>query len=424
MRTIALISEHASPLATAGGTDSGGQNIYVANIARQLARRDWRVDVFTRRDNRFTREVVNWLPGIRVIHLDAGPPRPIPKEELLPLMDEFGDNLLRMCGRRQYDLLHANFFMSGRAALPVRERHGLPLMVTFHALGRVRRRHQNQADLFPDERFAVEDRLIREADRIIAECPEERSDLVSLYQADPERIDVVPCGFDPREMRPMDRAAARRSLGWSAKEFIVLHVGRLVPRKGVDDVIRAVAALRRNTGLEARLYVVGGNSERPDPGRTPEIGRLQQLAVDCGVERQVCFLGRRPHEALAEYYAAADVFATTPWYEPFGITPVEAMACGTPVVGSRVGGIRTTVLDGVTGLLVPPQDPAALAAALAELAADPQLRRRMGLAGRNRALRHYTWQNVGNRLAGIFERAIVSNPRRSSPAPASAEARA
>lgn len=421
MRTVALISEHASPLACAGGIDCGGQNVYVAHVARQLTRRNVRVDVFTRRDDPALPRVVALTPMVRVIHLDAGPPRPVRKEQLLPHMAEFADGLSRACAERRYDVLHANFFMSGLAGLKAMRRHGLPLVMTFHALGRVRRQHQNGEDLFPDRRFEIEDQLVREADRLIAECPQDRADLLHHYGADPGSIDVVPCGYDPREIHPIARAEARRALGWKEGEFCLLQLGRMVPRKGVDNVVRALALLRERHGVRARLYVVGGETEQPDPQATPEIGRLQALARDCGVERQVSFLGRRGRQALCLHYSAADVFVTTPWYEPFGITPVEAMACGIPVVGSDVGGIRSTVVDGSTGLLVPPRDPAALAQALATLAADALLRRRMGQAGRIRAQRSYTWQHVCNGLALAYERAITRRAPRCRPPLAAGE---
>jgi glycosyltransferase involved in cell wall biosynthesis len=424
MRTVALISEHASPLASVGSTDSGGQNVYVGHVARQLALLGYEVDVFTRRDSRFVPAVVSWQPGVRVVHLDAGPPEPIDKELLLPLMGQFSDALTRWVGRRPYDLLHANFFMSGLAAQAAAERYELPLVITFHALGRVRRRYQNGADGFPDQRFAIEDELVRRCNRIVAECPQDRQDLLELYGADPARIDVVPCGFDPQELHRIDRRLARTRLGWPQGEFIVLQLGRLVPRKGIDNVIRGIGCLRRRYGMAARLYVVGGASERPDPRLTPEIARLQDIAAEEGVAGQVQFVGRRRHSSLGPLYSAADVFVTTPWYEPFGITPVEAMACGLPVIGADVGGIRSTVVDGVTGYLVPPHQPDAVAERLAALWCDAALRRRMGAAGRARVGRLYTWKRVASQLTQVYERALRQQPAPQWPAVAAAGGRA
>ncbi|OZI43763.1 glycosyl transferase family 1 [Bordetella genomosp. 5] len=412
MRRIAVISEHASPLAVAGSVDSGGQNIYVAQIARQLGASGVHVDVFTRKDNPLQPEVVHWLPNVNVIHVPAGPACYLPKETLLPHMDAFSAYLMRYVSLslHGYDALHANFFMSAHAALPVAQAHGIPLAVTFHALGKVRRRHQQEADKFPDSRFDIEDEIVRHADRIIAECPEDRLDLLQLYSADPRRIDIVPCGYDAAEMRPMPQAQARAELGWADDDFRLLQLGRMVPRKGVDNVILGLARLRQDHGIAARLCVVGGNSDLPNERATPEIGRLRRLAEDAGVGPWVQFEGRRARADLARYYCASDVFVTTPWYEPFGITPVEAMACGRPVVGSDTGGIRTTVVDGRTGLLVPPKNPEALAACLAQLARDPALRHRMGQAGRERARRHYTWRRVARDLLNVYGRMIAGQP--------------
>ncbi|GLK92416.1 transferase [Achromobacter xylosoxidans] len=404
MNKIALISEHASPLAVAGSVDSGGQNVYVAHVARELARAGMQVDVFTRKDNAALQAEHAWMPGVRVIHVPAGPEVYLPKEKMLPYMDEFAAYLLRYFGRQAqgYDVIHANFFMSAMASLPASQRYGIPLAVTFHALGKVRRQYQQEADLFPDSRFDIEEDVIRRADRIIAECPQDRRDLIGLYGADARRIDIVPCGYDAAEMAPLDPVRARAALGWESERFTVLQLGRMVPRKGVDNVIRALGRLRQRHGVDARLCVVGGNTDDADEIATPEIGRLRRIAADEGVSASVEFTGRRHRDQLATYYSASDVFVTTPWYEPFGITPVEAMACGRPVVGSDTGGIRSTVVHGKTGFLVPPHDPDSLAARLAELAADPALRARMGEAGRLRARRLYTWKRVGQDLLSIY----------------------
>lgn len=404
MKKIAIISEHASPLALAGSVDSGGQNVYVAHVARELARAGMQVDVFTRKDNAALEPEHAWLRGVRVVHVPAGPDRYLPKEQMLPYMDEFSAYLVRYFGaqRQGYDVIHANFFMSAMAALPVAQHYGIPLAVTFHALGRVRRQHQQGADLFPDSRFDIEEDITRRADRIIAECPQDRQDLIDLYGANPRRIEIVPCGYDPAEMAPRPADAARAALGWDDTAFTLLQLGRMVPRKGVDNVIRALGRLRHRHGVNARLCVVGGNTDDADEAATPEIGRLRGIAQEEGVSDWVQFTGRRHREQLATYYSASDVFVTTPWYEPFGITPVEAMACGRPVVGSDTGGIRSTVVHGKTGFLVPARDPDRLAGRLAELAGDSALRARMGEAGRLRARRLYTWKRVGQDILSVY----------------------
>ncbi len=413
---VALISEHASPLAVAGGVDSGGQNIYVNHVGRELAKAGHQVDVFTRRDDASLPPVVHTRPGMRVIHVPAGPPRSVPKEKLLPYMADFSrhtEAVARASGG--YDVAHANFFMSGVVAMRLRRALGVPFVITLHALGLVRRRHQGADDGFPDDRIAIERELVRCADRVIAECPQDRADLVTLYSGDPARLTTVPCGYDPDEFGAGDRRRARAALGIADDEFVVLQLGRIVPRKGIDNVIRAIAPLVHEHGVNARLVVVGGEADAPCEIATPEIGRLRRVAEESGVRGRVTFTGRRGRHQLRAFYNAADTFVTTPWYEPFGITPLESMACGTPVVGANVGGIKFSIVDRVTGFLVPPNDPAALADKLATLAANPALARAMGRAGMHRARSMFTWERVSQQLARIY--AEVARTRTPRPSP-------
>lgn len=406
-KRIALISEHATPLGIFGGVDSGGQNVYVGQLAKHLAAIGYDVDVFTRRDAEHLPDVVDWQQGVRVIHVPAGPMVSIPKEGLLPYMGEFTAFILNWCRTQvAYDLVHANFWMSALVAAEVKRSLRIPFVVTFHALGRVRRLHQGTADHFPDERFAIEDRVVQEADRIIAECPQDRDDLLRLYQANSERIRIIPCGFDPTEFWAIGKVRARLTLGLPPDAPIILQLGRMVPRKGVDNVIRAFAYLQK-TGLQtARLLIVGGEAEAPDVQLTPEIGRLQAIAEELGVADRVTFVGRKGREILKYYYSAADVFVTTPWYEPFGITPIEAMACGTPVIGADVGGVKFTVKDGETGYLVPPNEPEVLAERLAHLLSQPQLMSLFGRQAIRRSLEHFTWQKVTSAVAAVYEEVL------------------
>jgi hypothetical protein len=408
MQRIAVISEHASPLALPGGTDSGGQNVYVGHLARELSRLGYRVDIFTRREHAAQPAIVEWRSGVRIVHVAAGPARVLPKEQLLPYMAEFGHAMLRFMRSEglDYALAHANFFMSGMVARQLKRLIGLPYVITFHALGRVRRLAQGQADGFPDARFAIEEALMRDADCVIAECAQDEQDMLELYDAAGARRTVIPCGFDPDEFWPV-RDGARARLGLPERGFVILQLGRMVPRKGVDNVIRALRVLQDAHGIGARLLVVGGDAGKADPPDVPEVRRMAALAERLGVLPQVSFTGAQPRHRLRDYYSAADVFVTTPWYEPFGITPLEAMACATPVIGSAVGGIRTTVVHGKTGFLVPPNDPAALAGRLAELQRDPRLAERMGWTGLRRAQRHFTWSRVALQVAALY-RAVLT----------------
>jgi histidinol-phosphate phosphatase family protein len=404
-----MISEHASPLGPIGGVDSGGQNVYVAHVARCLAQQGHQVDVFTRRDNAALKSVVDVAPGWRVIHVRAGSESFVPKEQLLPLMPEFATFCKAwMRTAPRYDVVHANFFMSGWVGLRLKETFEIPLVTTFHALGKVRREHQKEADAFPPERLDIEHALVINSDRIIAECPQDLSDLCRLYGADPARIHTVPCGFDDGEFLPMRREQARARLSIPQDEFTVLQLGRMVPRKGVDTVVRAMAC---PCCVDMRLRVVGGDGDVPDPSLTPEIGRLMAIAAECGVADRVSFEGRKPRSELRYWYAASNVFVTMPWYEPFGITPLEAMACARPVVGSQVGGLQYSIEHGSTGFLVPPRDFQQLGAAIAKLRSDPALAASMGEQGLQRARRLFRWEDVALQLAGALQNAASRSPQ-------------
>ena len=402
-KRIALISDHASPLAALGGVDSGGQNVYVAHVARELAARGHQVDVFTQRDQATLPAIVECRPGMRVIHVRAGPAEAVRKEALLPYMPDFARWVINFCRvHGEYDLVHANFFMSGVVALHIRQVLGTPFVMTFHALGHVRRQHQREADAFPIERLAIEAQLAAEADAIIAECPQDKHDLETLCAADASRLHIVPCGFDREGFWPVSRRFARQVLGFSAGERLLVNIGRLVPRKGIDNAIRGLGFLKRDHCVKAALLVVGGNSDLPDPQLTPEIGRLGRVAAAEAEGQRVIFTGRRSRELLKLYYAAADALITTPWYEPFGITPLEAMACGTPVIASDVGGLKYSVEDGETGFLVPPRAPQLLGHRLAEFYSRPRLVRRMRRNAVRRVNALFTWEKVARDIEAVY----------------------
>lgn len=409
---IAFLSEHANPLASLGGADAGGQNVYVSELSRNLAARGYAVDVFARWDNPTAPEIVEWEPGVRVVHLKAGPLRPRPKDELWPFMPAFRNSLQRFMERDEthYDLLHGNFWMSGWVATELRRRLDIPVVQIFHAMGKTKRRHQKKVDTSPGDRIAIELHVIREADKIIAQCPNERDELVDDYGADPEKIALIPSAVNTKIFTPVEREAARRRIGLETGKKVIVYVGRLLPRKDIRNVVRALALLVRQSDDRQEaplLLVVGGESEEPDPVSTPEIGELQRLATRLGVIEHVRFTGRRQPERLRDYYCAADVAVTTPWYEPFGLTPLEAMACGRPVIGSAVGGLTYTIEDGKTGFLVPPRCPEALAARLQQLLAQPQECRRMGQAARTRVEREFSWPIVAMRTGALYEQLLA-----------------
>ncbi|MEV7194517.1 glycosyltransferase [Streptomyces sp. NPDC093510] len=380
--SIALVSEHASPLATLGGVDAGGQNVHVACLAGALADRGHRVTVYTRRDAPDLPERVALRAGVQVHHVPAGPPEQIPKDELLPHMDEFGRYLARTWRGRPPDLVHSHFWMSGLASLRAARELGLPFLHTYHALGTVKRRHQQLADPSPPRRIALETEVGLGCDRIIATCRDEVAELGRMG-VPAAKVGIVPCGVDTELFTPRGPVAER-----GAQRHQVLQLGRLVPRKGAAVSVAALARLP-----ETELAVVGG----PPADRLaedPEVRRLRALAREAGVADRVRFTGGVPSADVPPLLRAADVVLCPADYEPFGIVPLEAMACGRPVVASAVGGQLDTVADPATGRLVPPRDPEALARAVAELLADPALREASGEAGRRRVLRRYGWSQV------------------------------
>lgn len=404
-KRIAFISEHASPLANLGGVDTGGQNVYVAQLAKHLASQGYLVDVYTRREGAEVAEVVNWVRGVRVIHVTAGPAEVIIKEDILQYMNEFKDNMVAFIINEQlhYSLVHANFFMSGLVAMGVKKELDIPFAVTFHALGHVRRIHQAEADKFPAERLTIEENVVRHADHIIAECPQDMEDLMNFYNAPEEKLSIIPCGFSATEFYQIDKECARKITGLPQNEHIILQLGRMVPRKGVDNVIEALGKLKR-TAKPVKLVIVGGECEELEEETCPEYARLMNIVRQYDLESSVIFTGRKNRDELKYYYAAADVFITTPWYEPFGITPLEAMACGTPVIGSNVGGIKYSVADGQTGWLVPPHDADALAAKLNEVIEDSALLYQNGNNAIQRVNEHFTWAKIAKQVDQLYRK--------------------
>ncbi|HEU0113355.1 MAG TPA: glycosyltransferase [Thermomicrobiales bacterium] len=427
-RRVAFISEHASPVALLGGQDAGGQNVYIDRLSRGLAALGWPVDVFTRRDDADAPEVIDWAPSVRVVNLPVGPARIVPKDELWPLMPAFREAMWAFIARdgADYALLHGNFWMSGWVAVEVGARLERPVVQIFHATGVTKRREQGDADTSPAGRIAVERDVVRRADRIIAQCPAERDELLADYAAEAAKIALIPSGIDADLFAPVDRVEARRAIGLPDDRPVIVYVGRMLPRKDVRNVVRALALLRDQIdgghlpGPAPRLLLVGGETRDPDPAQTPEIGELQRLASLLGVRELVRFAGRRQPRELKHYYGAGDIAVTTPWYEPFGLTPLEGMACGRPVVGSAVGGIAFTIAAGETGLLVPPRDPEALATAFATLLADPSMRERMGRAARARVLAEFTWPLVAERTAHLYDALLTERALMRVPAAAGA----
>ena len=386
---IALVSEHANPLAAVGGVDAGGQNVHVDALAGRLALAGHAVTVFTRRDEEDTPVRVTAPTGYVVEHVPAGPAREIPKDELLQHMPAFARYLEQRWTEDPVDVVHAHFWMSGIASTRAARRVGVPVLQTFHALGTVKRRHQGTADTSPTERLGFERRLCRQVDHVIATCSDEISELLALGLP-ASHATVIPCGVDTSVFRPGPQPA---SLTGGDR---LLYVGRVVERKGVGNVVEALGSL---PGVS--LDIAGGPPlDRLDDDE--EIARLRRIARRAGVLDRVRFLGAVSRAEVPALMRAADVVVDVPWYEPFGIVPVEAMACGRPLVGSAVGGLLDTVVSGVTGELVPPRRPDLLAPVLDELLADPVRRVAYGRAGRARAVKEYQWSRVAAATERVY----------------------
>lgn len=378
---IAMVSEHANPLAALGEVDAGGQNLHVAQLSAALVRLGHKVTVYTRRDRRDQPERLRAPAGYEVVHVPAGPPRYIPKDKLPAHMGAFGRFLARALSKDRPDVVHSHFWMSGLAAVLACRDLGIAVLHTYHALGVVKQRHQGRADTSPKQRIAIERMIGRSAAGIIATCSDELFELVRMG-VPRQRITIAPCGVDVEHFRPdgprLDRSLPHR----------VVSVGRLVPRKGFADLIRALPSVART-----ELVIVGG----PEPERLrrdAQACQLLDLAGALGVADRVTLTGQVDRSHMPALLRSADVVACVPWYEPFGIVPLEAMACGLPVVASAVGGLTDTVVDGVTGVHVPPRRPQALAATLRGLLADPIWCAGLGMAGRDRAVSRFSWDRT------------------------------
>jgi len=392
-----MVSEHASPLAALGGVDAGGQNVHVLELGSALAAVGHEVTVWTRRDEPQTPDARLVRPGVVVRQVSAGPPAPVPKDELVPHLPAFTEYLRRAWTFDPPDIVHAHFWMSGMVALAAAGSLDIPVVQTFHALGSVKRRHQGSADTSPSGRVPAERAVARRVDRVLATCTDEVLELTRLG-APRRRTTVVPCGvdtdaFSPHgpHFEPTDRPR-------------LVVVGRLVRRKGVDEVIEA---LRRVP--EAELLVAGGSDDGPQ--HDPDAQRLRACAAEHGVANRVRLLGPVGRPAMPALLRSADAVVCVPWYEPFGMVPLEAMACARPVVGSAVGGIVDTVVDGITGVLVPPRRPEVLATALRDLLASPTRAMAFGIAGRDRALARYGWDRVAAGCAEAYRDVLDARAR-------------
>lgn len=392
--SLAILSLHTSPLAQPGSGDGGGMNVYVRSIASALARAGVDCDVFTRSEHPEAPPLVPVEPGVRVHHVVAGPRAPVPKEDLPELAGEFAGAMLDrlLATSRPPALLHANYWLSGLAAHTLKHELELPMVATFHTLARVKAEADVADDPLLRERREAE--IVRCADLILASTPDEAGQLARHYDADPDRIELVPPGVDHKAFRPGDPEVARARLGLAGRR-VLLFVGRIQPLKGLDLAVRCLAEL---DDPQAVLLVVGGPSGADGAA---ELARVRALVADLGLEHQVRFVPPRPHDRLAVYYQAAEVCLVPSRSESFGLVALEAAACGTPVVAAAVGGLRVLVDHGTSGFLVDERDPASYAGPVAAILDDPDLALGLGQAAEAGSWR-YSWDMAAARLRRLY----------------------
>lgn len=405
---VAMISYHTCPLATLGGKDTGGMNVYVRELTRKLGRLGVHVDVFTRSQDEHVPHVLHDLGyGNRVVHVPAGPEIPLPKQELVDYLPQFVAGIQDFAAQKEltYDLIHSHYWLSGVAAGELKKGWQVPVVHMFHTLGVMKQRVARQPGEAEGEyRIKGENEVLRLADKIVAATPAELAQLQWLYRAETNKMVIVPPGVDISHFYPIPQDEAKEFIGVLPCEQVLLFVGRIEPLKGIDTLIDALAILRRQ-GLEMCLIVIGGDPDAGEQGISAEMARLQMIRENAGMQDLVAFLGKRSQDTLPYYYSAVEAVVVPSHYESFGMVALEAMACGTPVVASQVGGLAYLVQDNETGFTVPVDDPVALADKLATLMTDHDLRGRMGLQAAEFA-QEYAWEKIASRILKVYEEAL------------------
>jgi D-inositol-3-phosphate glycosyltransferase len=418
MLNIAMISYHTCPLAILGGKDTGGMNVYVREVTRHLGNKGVHVDVFTRSQDEHVPQILHDLGyGNRVVHVLAGPEYPMPKKQLATHLDQFVEGIKNFASEKgiHYDLIYSHYWMSGIAAEKLKESWNVPILHMFHTLGLMKNRvAQSEAEMEGEYRIDGEMQVLNIADRIIAATLAEKSQLQFLYHADREKIRIIPPGVDISHFYPIPADEAKCVIGVPEEETMLLFVGRIEPLKGVETLMRAIAHIR-TTGVTEQfphyLAIIGGDPNTDAQAMDSEMNRLKQLSRELGLDDLVLFLGKRSQSSLPYYYSAADVLIMPSHYESFGMVALEAMACGTPVVASQVGGLAFLIQDGVTGFVVPGGDYMLLSERLTQLLTQPELRQRLGEQAAGYA-RDYAWENITSRILEVVQE-LLHVPERS-----------
>ncbi len=406
LRRLAAISLHTSPLAQPGSGDAGGMNVYVAQTAKRLAARGVEVEIFTRATSSDDAPAVEMVPGVVVRHIVAGPFEGLDKDELPGQLCSFAAGVMRFEARREpghYELVHSHYWLSGQVGYLAKDRWAVPLVHSAHTLAKVKNAALAESDRpEPRGRIIGEEQVIAESDRLIASTAGEAAELVELYGADPDRIDVVAPGVDTDVFRPGSRTAARAALGIADGDLVLAFAGRIQPLKGPDVLLAATAELvARYPDRRFRVLIVGGAS---GTGRIAP-HRLSELAQELGIAAAVEFLPAMPPERLCQVYRAADVVAVPSYNESFGLVALEAQAAGTPVVAAAVGGLRVAVDDGVSGLLVPGHGARMWADKLAQVLLEPDRRARLAESAPRQAAK-FSWERTVDGLQDSYQRAL------------------
>ena len=407
-RRIAMLSVHTCPLAMLGGKKTGGMNVYVRDLSRALGRQGIQVDIFTRSQDDCVPAVSHELgKNGRVIHIAAGPEAPIPVAEVENYLDDFVNGVLAFAAAEgiHYDLIHSHYWLSGLVADKLRHAWGAPIVQMFHTLGHMKNRIAlSDSERATPARIAGEKTVIQLADHIVAATPAEVAQLHWLYGADPDKISVIPPGVDLERFQPIDAKTAKRTVGIPCGDTNILFVGRIEPLKGVDTLLRAMALIQKRCPHAVEntcVAIIGGDPWSDDPDE--EMARLQALRVELNIHDLVTFLGSKDQEILPNYYAAAEMVVMPSHYESFGMVALEAMAMGTPVIASEVGGLAYLVQDGVNGFHIPSRDPEALAERMYALLNDENCRKMLGRQARQYAQK-YDWSIITERMVGLYKK--------------------
>lgn len=408
---VAMLSVHTCPLATLGGKDTGGMNVYVRELTRELGRRGIGVDVFTRSQDEHQPHVKHDLGfGNRVVHIPAGPETPLTKIEIYNYLHEFVGGVREFAALEglHYDLIHSHYWLSGVVAHGLRQFWDVPIVHMAHTLAVMKNRvAQRPEEREPDLRLFTERDILGWADRIVAATLAEQTQLELLLYADRRKIDIVPPGVDLEEFHPIPMEEAKAAIGVPPHDKMLLFVGRIEPLKGLDTLFRAIKVLRDRNAVPPNLClsIIGGDANSDTAHDNAEMERLKALRQELGIDDLVAFLGKRDQDALNNYYASAEAVIMPSHYESFGMVALEAMACGTPVIASEVGGLAFLVRDGENGFHVPDRDPELLADKLQLLLTDTELRQRLGRQAAAWA-KQYAWPEIGSRIIKVYEAAL------------------